>query len=160
MPYIKEKDFLFQTIKEACDIYLTNGFSNIQHKDAYDLVNGVISNIYNLNDYSRIVDCLKNISYALFYARHYDIAHEIFSLLLHFLRLFNMEEQAYNSFLPSRSDILILKTIIDLDRKDVIHATINFNQIESTVNSVTMEEKPLIPFIRAILLANDIFKFM
>ena len=125
------------------------------YKDAYDLVNGVISNIYNLNDYSRIVDCLKNISYALFYARHYDIAHEIFSLLLHFLRLFNMEEQAYNSFLPSRSDILILKTIIDLDRKDVIHATINFNQIESTVNSVTMEEKPLIPFIRAILLAND-----
>jgi tetratricopeptide (TPR) repeat protein len=87
------------------------------YKDAYDLVNGVISNIYNLNDYSRIVDCLKNISYALFYARHYDIAHEIFSLLLHFLRLFNMEEQAYNSFLPSRSDILILKTIIDLDRK-------------------------------------------
>lgn len=41
MPYIKEKDFLFQTIKEACDIYLTNGFTNIQHKDAYDLVTDV-----------------------------------------------------------------------------------------------------------------------
>ena len=41
MPYIKEKDFLFQTIKEACNIYLTNGFSNIQHKDTYDLVTDV-----------------------------------------------------------------------------------------------------------------------
>lgn len=125
------------------------------YKDAYDLVNSVINNIYNLNDYSRIIDCLKNISYALFFAHHFDTAHEIFVLLLHFLHIFNLEEQTYNSFLPSRSDILILKTIIDLSRNDTIHATINFNQIESRINTVTMEEKPFIPFIRSLLLAND-----
>ena len=125
------------------------------YKDAYDLVNGVISNIYNLNDYSRIIDCLKNISYALFFARHYKIAHDIFVLLLRFLYIFNLEEQTYNSFLPSKNDLLILKTIIDLDRNDLIHATINFNQIESNLDSVTMEEKPLVSFIRAILLANE-----
>ena len=43
--YIKEKDFLIQIIKEACDIYITNGYTNINHKDAYDLVTDVDYNI-------------------------------------------------------------------------------------------------------------------
>lgn len=141
---------------------IRNGFSyesmcRAKYKDAYNLVNEIIRNIYSLNDYSRIIDCLKNISYALFYSRHYKVAGDIFVLLLHLLRLFNLEEQTYNSFLPSKNDILLLKTIIDIDNGDLIHPSININVIESNINSVTVEEKPLIYFVNALLLANDKF---
>lgn len=125
------------------------------YKDAYNQVNGIIKNVYQLNDYSRIIDCLKNIGYALFFSRHYDIAYEILSKLLHFLYLFNLDEQTNNSFLPSASDILLFMTIIDLDRNELIHAKINFAQIEADYANITMEDKPLLFFVKAALHATD-----
>lgn len=126
-----------------------------KYKDAYNLVNQIIKNLYNVNDYSRIIDVLKNISYALFFARHFDTANECFVLLLHFLHIFNLEEQTNNSFLPSTADILAFKTIIDLSLGDVIHAQLNYSQLEQNYENLTMEDKPLLQFIRAILYAED-----
>jgi len=125
------------------------------YKDAYNQVNGIINNLYNLSDYTRIIDCLKNIGYALFFSRHFKIAYDIFSMLLHFLYLFNMEEQTTNSFLPSASDILMFMTIIDLNQNEMIHAKINFGQIESDYENLTMEDKPMLAFVRALIFAND-----
>lgn len=125
------------------------------YKDAYNLVNDIVKNLYNLNDYSRIIDCLKNISYALFYSHHYEEAERILDLLLSILHMFNMEEQTNNSFLPTTNDILIFKTIINLDKNDKIRSKINYYKIAQTPETITSEDKPLLNFIKALLYAED-----
>lgn len=141
-------------------INIRNGLSyeslcRAKYTDAYNLVNEIIKNLYNVSDYSKVIDVMKNISYALFFSRHYETAHECFVLLLHFLHIFNLEESTNNSFLPSSMDILAFKTIIDISNGDIIHAQLNYSQLEQNEENLTMEDKPLLPFIRALLYAED-----
>ncbi|MCR5494769.1 MAG: GGDEF domain-containing protein [Treponema sp.] len=141
-------------------INIRNGLSyeslcRANYKDAYNLVNEIIKNLYHVNDYSRVIDVLKNISYALFFSHHFEQAYDCFVILLHFLHIFNLEEQTNNSFLPSTTDILTFKTIIDIYRGDIIHAQLNYSQIEQNYINITMEDKPLVAFIRALLYAED-----
>ncbi|WP_294429840.1 GGDEF domain-containing protein [uncultured Treponema sp.] len=126
-----------------------------KYEDAYNLVNEVIKNLYNMSDYSTVIDTLKNISYALFYSRHFAQADAIFTRILHYLHLFDMEECANNSFLPSVNDMLIFKSVIELDENDYIHARINYNSIVQGTGDITSEDKPLLYLVRAALLIED-----
>ena len=126
-----------------------------KYEDAYNLVNDVIKNLYNMNDYATVIDTLKNIGYALFYSRNFKRADAIFSRILHYLHIFDMEECATNSFLPSVNDMLIFKSIIQLNDNDYIHARINYNSIIQSAGSITSEDRPLLSLIKAALLLED-----
>lgn len=125
------------------------------YENAYNLINEIIPCLYERNDYSCVIDTLKNIAYSLFYSRHFKEANDILKMNLHFLYTFNMENQLNNSFLPSTNDILLYKTIIDFDFGDVIHARINYSSIINDKSSITYEEKPLLFFIQASLFVID-----
>lgn len=125
------------------------------YEEAYKLVNGVVKNLYTIDDYSASIDTLKNLSYALFYAHHYPEAYTIFNKILHYMKLFDMEYQINNSFLPTMNDILIFKTIIDLSWGDYIHSKTNYLAIYSAPETVTSEERPLIYYIQAALWLLD-----
>lgn len=129
--------------------------SRAMYKNAYNLGNEVVKNLYNIQDYSTVIDSLKNIGYALFYSRHFNQAALIFDRILHYLSIFGLETQANNSFLPSTGDMLIFKTIIDLDRGDYVHGKTNYSAIALNIQSVTMEDKPLVKFLQAILYADE-----
>lgn len=125
------------------------------YKRAYDLVNGVIGRLLEIGDFASITDTLKNISYALFYSRHFTEAYEIFNTISHFLQIFNMSEMANSSFLPSQGDMLIFKSIISFDLGDYIRARINHSNIMQNLNQVTREDYPFIYFIEAVLHADS-----
>lgn len=129
--------------------------SRAMYKKAYNLGNEIIKNLYNIQDYSTVIDTLKNVGYALFYSRHFSEASIIFDRILHYLNIFGYETQANNSFLPSTGDMLIFKTIIDLDRGDYVHGKTNYSAIALNIQSVTMEDKPLVKFLQAILYADE-----
>lgn len=125
------------------------------YKRAYDLENSFISNLYNVSDFSTVTDTLKNVSYALFYSRHFKEANEIFNAILRYLQIFNMSEVANSSFLPSENDILIFKSIIGFSENDFIRGKINYSNIMQNVESVTSEDKPFIHLIEAVLFAEE-----
>ena len=126
-----------------------------KYENAYNLVNDVIKNLYNMNDYSNVIDTLKNIGYALFYSRHFAQADTIFTKILHYLHLFSLEKRPSNSFLPSVNDMLIFKSIIEFNENDYIHARINYTRILQDPNGITSEDKPLLHFIKAALLLEN-----
>ena len=126
-----------------------------EYKKAYDLVNDSIKHLYTIVDYSNVIDTLKNVGYALFFARNYKLAYEIFTKIQHYLKIFNMAYQANEAFLPSTTDILIYKTIIDLDREDYIHGHSNFAQIYEHSKDITSEDRPMVKFIQAVLYAEQ-----
>lgn len=126
-----------------------------RYENAYNLVNDVIKNLYNMNDYSDVIDTLKNIGYALFYSRHFVQADAIFTKILHYLRLFSLEKRPGNSFLPSVNDMLIFKAIIEINENDYIHARINYTRILQEPRDITSEDKPLLHLIKAALLLEE-----
>lgn len=125
------------------------------YKRAYNLENDFIEHLYNVSDFSTVTDTLKNISYALFYSRHFSEAYEIFNAISRYLQIFNMLEMANSSFLPSQSDILIFKSIISFDQLDFIRGRINHANIMQNFESVTKEDKPLVYLVEAILAADE-----
>ena len=126
-----------------------------KYENAYNLINDVIKNLYNLSDYSTVIDTLKNIGYSLFYSRHFSQADSIFTRILHYIHLFNYEKRSGNSFLPSVNDMLIFKSIIEINENDYIHARINYTRIMQDPIDITSEDKPLLYFVKAALLLED-----
>ena len=125
------------------------------YKRAYDLENGIVENLYNISDFSTVTDTLKNLSYALFYSRHFSEAYEVFNLISKFLQIFNMDDFSNNSFLPTINDMLLFKSIIDFDMGDFIHARVNHANIMQNVETVTKEDLPFIYLIEAVLHADE-----
>ena len=141
-------------------INIRNGLSyesvnRAEYEEAYNIINDVIKNLYNMSDYSTVIDTLKNTGYALFYARNFDSAYKLFTKIQHYLTMFDMASQTNNSFLPSLTDMLVYKTIIDMDKGDYIHGQTYFSLIYSNVDDITSEDKPLVQFIQAVLYAEQ-----
>lgn len=126
-----------------------------KYENAYNLVNDVIKNLYSMSDYSTVIDTLKNISYALFYSRHFAQANSIFTRILRYLHLFNLDERPSNSFLPSVNDMLIFKSIVAINENDYIHARINYSRILHDNKDITSEDYPLLHFVKAALFLDD-----
>lgn len=125
------------------------------YRRAYELENGIIGRLPEISDYASIADTLKNLGYALFYARHYTQAYELFNIITRYLQIFNMEEFMNNSFLPSINDMLMFKSIIDFDMGDFIRARINHANIMQNTETLTKEDMPFLYFINAVLHADD-----
>lgn len=125
------------------------------YKRAYDLENGIISRLVEISDFASVTDTLKNVSYALFYSRHFAEAYEIFNVIDHYLQIFNMSEMANSSFLPTQNDILIFKSIINFAQGDFIRGRINHSNIMQDLDSVTKEDLPFVYYIQAVLAADE-----
>jgi len=126
-----------------------------EYTQAFDIVNEIIPSLYTVNDCSKILDSLRNISYAAFFSRHFDLADSIFNVSLKFLALFNYKQSTYNSFLPSAEDIILHKAIICLDRGDFIHAKIKYLQILRNKSNLGFLEQPLMQYLKAVLLLEE-----
>lgn len=125
------------------------------YAEAYNYVNDIIGKIYTINDYCTIIDTLKNITYAVFYSRHFDQAEEMFSLMIYFLNTFDLKNSANNSFLPSLNDLLIYKSLICIENNDFIHAQMNYLNITSNNELISEVDRPLLHYIKAAILAED-----
>lgn len=121
------------------------------YKRGYDLVNGIISKLNDINDVATITDTLKNIGYSLFYSRHFTEAYEIFNIITHYLTVFKMSEMLNSSFLPSLSDMLMFKSIINFDSGDYIRARVNHSNIMQNLNTLSKEDIPFVYFIESVL---------
>ncbi len=125
------------------------------YKRAFELENGIISKLIEINDFASVTDFLKNTSYALFYSRHFSEAYEIFNAISHYLSIFNMEEMANSSFLPTQNDLLLFKSIISFDQGDYIRGRINHSNIMRNFELITKEDRPFVYLVEAILSADE-----
>ena len=123
--------------------------------EAYNYVNDIIGKLYTINDYCTIIDTLKNITYAVFYSRHFEQADEMFSLMIYFLNTFNLENAANNSFLPSLNDLLIYKSLICIENNDYIHAQMNYLNITTNSGLISEVDRPLLHYIKAAVIAEE-----
>lgn len=122
---------------------------------AYNLVNGIINKLNEMNDVATITDTIKNVGYALFYSRHYKQAYEIFNIITHYLTVFKMDEMLNSSFLPSVNDMLMFKSIINFDSGDYIRGRINHANIMQNIDSLSKEDIPFVYLIEAVLHVVD-----
>ena len=141
-------------------IKIRNGLSyealtRAEYDNAYDLINSFIGRISEISDYAEILNTLKNVSHALFYARHFDDAYGILQKIIHFIHLFNLEDTTYDSFVPEYNDMLIYKTIIELGRGDIIRSKINFMNVMHNGRAISPIEQPLLSFLQALLAAEE-----
>ncbi len=141
-------------------IKIRNGLSHealirAEYDTSYDIINSFIGRLDEIDDYSEILNTMKNISFALFYARHFDQAYDIFQKIIHFIRLFNMEGTAYNSFVPEYNDMLIYKTYIELERGELTRSKINILNIQHNGKAISPIEEPLVKLLEAIIAATE-----
>ena len=122
---------------------------------AYNTINEIVEKLYNVDDFSTIIDTLKNLSHAIFYIRRFDEADKILEMILYFLNLFKLTNSANNSFLPSINDILIYRSLIDLHKGDYIHAKMNYLTITQNNINIGSVDKPLLHLIKAIILIQE-----
>ena len=141
-------------------IKIRNGLSyealiSAEYDSAYDLINSFIGRLGEVDDYTEILNTLKNITFALFYVRHFDEAYMILQKIIRFIHLFNLEDTAYDSFVPEYNDMLIYKTFIELQRGEITRAKINLMNVVHNGRTVTPIEKPSVSFLEALLAAEE-----
>lgn len=141
-------------------IKIRNGLSyealiSAEYDSAYDLINSFIGRLGEVDDYTEILNTLKNITFALFYVRHFDDAYKIFQKIIHFIHLFNLEDTTYDSFVPEYNDMMIYKTFIELERGDITRAKINLLNVIHNGRVITPIEKPSIFCLEALLAAEE-----
>ncbi len=129
--------------------------SRAQYDDSYDLINSFINRIGEISDYAEILNTLKNVAHALFYARKFDESYLIFQKIIHFIHLFNLEDTTYDSFVPEYNDMLIYKTFIELGRGDLIRSKINFVNIMHNGRAISPIEQPLLALLQALISAEE-----
>ena len=122
---------------------------------AYDTVNAVAEKLYQVKDFSSVIDTLKNLGYAIFFARHFDKADGIFSMILRLLDMFHLTNSANNSFLPSVNDILMYRSLVSLDRGDFMQARTNCLTIARNNMYMASVDSPLLHLVKAVLLAQE-----
>lgn len=125
------------------------------YKRAFNIENDIISRLVEISDFATVTDTLKNISYSLFYSRHFTEAYEIFNAISHYLSIFNMSEMANSSFLPSQNDILLFKSIISFAQGDFIRGRINHANIMQDIDTITKEDFPFVYYLEAVLSADE-----
>jgi len=125
--------------------------SRADYAEAYVLVNSIIKRIYELDDFSSMINAVRNIAYSLFYSRHFNISYKLFIKLVKFLQVFKITERIINVFLPSPYDILIYKTYIDIENNDLIHARINCAKIRKSEATINELDLPILNLSEAII---------
>lgn len=126
-----------------------------EYDTSYDLINSFIGRLDEVNDFAEVLNTLKNISFAMFYARHFDDAYKIFQKIIHFIHLFNLEETTYDSFVPEYNDMLIYKTFVDLEHGEITRAKINILNIMHNGRAISSIEEPLVKFLEAKISAEE-----
>ena len=123
--------------------------------EAYTLINTIISRLYELTDYSLIVNTIHNCAYALFYARHFDKAYEILSQVSKFLHIIEAKENSFYSDLPNRADIILYKAYIEFDNGDYVHAKNNCTNLLKIYKEISDLEKPFFHFLQASIFLSE-----
>lgn len=148
-------------LEELCPIVqIRNGLAyeqlmRVEYKKAYDLINSFLDKIIDLNDYSEIIITLCNMGKILMYSRHFDEAYKFFQKVMKLQHIFGMETVTYNTFVPTYSDVLILKTFIEIINGELIHSKINISNIEKDLTKITSSYLPMIDFYWSIIYINE-----
>lgn len=135
-------------------IKVTNGLAyeyliDSNYKKSYDLINSFIVKLLESGDYPEIIITLGNVGRALFYARNFDEAYEIFQEIINLLIIFELQDVSFNSFLPEYNDIVIYKSIIDFFRGEFTRAKMNLYNVTHNEKSITPVEEILKSFLKA-----------
>lgn len=135
-------------------IKVTNGLAyeyliDSNYKKSYDLINSFIVKLLESGDYPEIIITLGNIGRALFYARNFDEAYEIFQEIINLLIIFELQDVSFNSFLPEYNDIVIYKSIIDFFRGEFTRAKMNLYNVTHNEKSITPVEEILKSFLKS-----------
>ena len=125
------------------------------YKKSFDLINSFLNRITEINDYPEIIITLNNIAKTLFYSRHFDTAYELFQKVLYLMRLFNLEDATYYSFLPEYNDVSAYKAIVNFIRDEDIHAKITFHNILTNGKLIAPSVEPLISFMYSIMSVKE-----
>lgn len=117
--------------------------------EAFTLINSIISRLYEITDYSLIVNTILNCAYAYFYGRHFDKAYELFSQILKFLHIIESKENSFYSDLPNAADLILYKAYIEFDNGDYVHAKNNCSNLLKAYKEISDLEKPFFHFLQA-----------
>lgn len=118
-------------------------------KESYDRINSFISRITEIKDNAEIIITVSNLANALLYSRHFNEAYIFYQKILHFLYMFDMENQTVNSFLPEFNDILSYKTLLELSLGYITRARINYQNIIHNGKPITTINSPIRYLIKA-----------
>ena len=119
------------------------------YNEAYTLINSIVSRLYEITDYSLIVNTIKNCAYALFYGRHFDKAYGLFSQIIKFLHIIESRENSYYSDLPNDADLILYKAYIEFDNGDYVHSKNNCSNLLKAYKEISDIEKPFFHFLQA-----------
>lgn len=124
-------------------------------KESYDRINSFISRITEIKDNAEIIITVSNLANALLYSRHFNEAFIFYQKILHFLYMFDMENQTVNSFLPEFNDILSYKTLLELSLGYITRARINYQNIIHNGKPITTINSPIRYLIKAELQLSE-----
>lgn len=121
-----------------------------QYKKSYDILNSLLSQVTELDDYASIADTLRNVALPLFYSRDFENAFNLLNLLIYIVKIFDFADNANNCYVPEINDLIIYKTIIEISRKDFNHAEFSYyNIINSENKHYSRILKPFLHYIKA-----------
>lgn len=123
--------------------------------EAYTLINSIIARIYELTDYSLIVNTMQNCAMSLFYGRHFDKTYELLSKVAKFLQIIESKENSFYSNLPNIADINLYKAYIEFDNGDYVHAKNNCNNLLKSYKEISDLEKPFFHFLQGEIFLSE-----
>lgn len=124
-------------------------------KESYDLINGFVEMLTGLSEYTEVIITLQNVARALFFSHHFKEAYPLYSTIIHLLRVMDVEDSVYNSFMPEYNDILIYKSIIDFYNGEIIRAKINHYNIANSDRPMTKVDRPLVKLLESFINLYD-----
>ena len=136
-------------IIEQLNLFSYNYLTSANYKKAYEILKPFTKRFTELRDYASVTDTLRNLALPLFFSRNYKNAAQLLNLIIYILKLFNFDKTANNSYVPEINNILIYRTIIDIDNGDFLHAEFTFNNILKSQNYYSEAIKPLFYYIKA-----------
>ena len=123
--------------------------------ESYTLINSIIGRIYEIKEYSSVINTLRNCAFALFYARQFDKAYSLFHQILKYYQILHDEIPLSSSFMPSICDIQLYRTYIEFDNGDYVHAKNNCNILAKKLAEINEIERPVLNLVRAVILLNE-----
>ena len=139
---------------------IKNGISDfnlrIAHiKEAYNVLNDIISQLFMISDYPLIIELLKNQAQAAFFFHDYETAEELTLTLLDLYQKFVKDDVAINSYIPKANDFYSFQAVVDIYNQDFFHAEMNLSLLSSGMKDISDNCKPFIPFIQACITAKN-----
>ena len=141
-------------------IRIKNGISDfylrIAHiKEAYNILNDCVQTLFQISDYTLIIEMLKNMAQAAFYFHDYASAEKITLTMVDLYKKFVTDDVAINSYIPKIRDVYCYQAITDIYNGDFFHAEMTYSLLSGESENLSDNCKPFVPFIYACIIAKS-----